>query len=264
MINRVFLVMIAVVGNACLCLGQSSTAARSDQSSTQTSSSSQEAMAPADSGKGHGAMPVELTKSLDSKKLKEGDTVTGRIAADLHMKDGTEIPRGSKVTGHVTEAKARSKGDPQSALGIIFDKISLPGGKEMAIKGEIQAVAPNPNAGTQEPAASIIPDLAGNDRGGNAGGTTPPPAPNSPTTQQTGRPLLNGQSKGVIGIHNLELGENSVLISGGKNVSLDSGTQMICKSRSSSAQRISAVGRSVSADSLPVRNRQCVVRSSPR
>ncbi len=173
-------------------------------------------------------MPVELTKSLDSKKLKEGDTVTGRIAADLHMKDGTEIPRGSKVTGHVTEAKARSKGDSQSALGIIFDKISLPGGKEMAIKGEIQAVAPNPNAGTQDAGGVNYPGMmAGNDRGGNSGGTTPTPAPSVPATQQTGRPLLNGQSKGVIGIHNLELGENSVLISGGKNVSLDSGTQMI-------------------------------------
>jgi hypothetical protein len=54
-----------------------------------------------------------------------------------------------------------------------------------------------------------------------------PPPPSTPTSQQTGRPLLNAQSKGVIGIHNLELGENSVLISTGKNVSLDSGTQMM-------------------------------------
>ena len=50
--------------------------------------------------------------------------MTGRIAADLRLKDGTTIPLGSKVTGHVTEAKARSKGDAQSALGIVFDKIS--------------------------------------------------------------------------------------------------------------------------------------------
>lgn len=173
-------------------------------------------------------MPVELTKSLDSKKLKEGDTVTGRIAADLHMKDGTEIPRGSKVTGHVTEAKARSKGDSQSALGIIFDKISLPDGKNIAIKGEIQAVAPNPNAGTQDAGGVNYPGMmAGNDSRGASAGTMAPAAPGPPTSQQTGRPLLNGQSKGVIGIHNLELGENSVLISSGKNVSLASGTQMM-------------------------------------
>ena len=169
-------------------------------------------------------MPVELTKSLDSKKLKEGDPVTGRIAADLRMKDGTAIPRGSKVTGHVTEAKARSKGDPQSALGIVFDKISLPGGKDLAIKGEIQAVASNPNAGTQDTGVPARMPSAGE---GTGAGTSMPPPPSTPTSQQTGRPLLNAQSKGVIGIHNLQLGENSVLISTGKNVSLDSGTQLM-------------------------------------
>ena len=169
-------------------------------------------------------MPVELTKSLDSKKLKEGDVVTGRIAADLRMKDGTEIPRGSKVTGHVTEAKSRSKGDAQSALGIVFDKISLPGGKDLAIKGLIQAVAPNPNAGTQDTGIPARMPSAGE---GSGAGTSAPPPPSSPTNTQAGRPLLSAQSKGVIGIHNLELGENSVLVSTGKNVSLDSGTQMM-------------------------------------
>jgi hypothetical protein len=220
--NLLFLLICAVVLAACVCSGQSATP-QADQSSTSSSQATA-----VNSAKGHGAMPVELTQSLDSKKLKEGDTVTGRIAASLHMKDGTEIPQGSKVTGHVTEAKARSKGDSQSALGIVFDKISLPGGKELAIKGEIQAVAPNPNAGGAGTDGVNYPGMmAGSDRGGTSAGTTPLPTPNMPASQQSGRPLLNGQSKGVIGFHNLELGENSVLISTGKNVSLDSGTQMM-------------------------------------
>ena len=33
-------------------------------------------------------MPVELTKSLNSKKLKEGDPVMARITAELRLKDG--------------------------------------------------------------------------------------------------------------------------------------------------------------------------------
>jgi hypothetical protein len=211
--NRIFLVVLAVLLSASLCVAQSAAPASPAAPATA-----------ADSVKGHGIMPVELTKSLDSKKLKEGDPVTGRIAADLRMKDGTAIPRGSKVTGHVTEAKARSKGDPQSALGIVFDKISLPGGKDLAIKGELQAVAPNPNAGTQDTGIPARMPSAGE---GTGAGTSMPPPPSTPTSQQTGRPLLNAQSKGVIGIHNLQLGENSVLISTGKNVSLDSGTQMM-------------------------------------
>jgi hypothetical protein len=229
--NHLFPVTLAaVVLAASLCMGQSTNAAQTGQGSTQPSSSPppSETTPPASAAKGHGLMPVELTKSLDSKKLKEGDVVTGRIAADLRMKDGTQIPLGSKVTGHVTEAKARSKGDPQSALGIVFDKISLPGGKDLAIKGEIQAVAPNPNAGPQSTAGtgSIGPGMMAGHEGTGAG-TTAPTMPNSAEGQQGGRPLLNAQSKGVIGFHNLELGENSVLFSSGKNVSLDSGTQLM-------------------------------------
>jgi len=49
------------------------------------------------------------------------------------------------VIGHVTESKARSKGDTESALAINFDKIIRTGG-ETPIKSVIQAVAPNPNA----------------------------------------------------------------------------------------------------------------------
>jgi hypothetical protein len=224
--NQLFLVMVMLA--ASLCLGQSPNTAQPTQAPAQTSPSSSPspAVTPASSAKGHGVMPVELTKSLDSKKLKEGDAVTGKIAADLRLKDGTQIPRGSKVTGHVTEAKARSRGDAQSALGIVFDKISLPSGKDIAIKGEIQAVAPNPNAGAQQSGPGVMAGLAGNDSGMSAG-TSAPPMPSTPTSPQEGRPILNGQSKGVVGFHNLELGQDSVLISTGKNVSLDSGTQLM-------------------------------------
>ncbi len=218
--NSLYLVILT----AALCLAQSVSTAEPTQTPEQTSPS--QITAPASSAKGHGVMPVDLTKSLDSKKLKEGDAVTARIAADLRMKDGTDIPRGSKVTGHVTEAKSRSKGDSQSALGIIFDKISLPDGKEMAIKGEIQAVAPNPNSGTADSGGVNYPGMMPGHEGSGAG-TTAPAAPSAPASQQSGRPLLNAQSKGVIGMHNLELGENSVLVSSGKNVSLDNGTQMM-------------------------------------
>jgi hypothetical protein len=214
--------LLSVMLAASFCLGQSANTAPASPPPAQDSSSM------TSSAKPHGPLPVELTKSLDSKKLKEGDVVTGRVLADVHAADGTQIPHGSKLTGHVTEARARSKGDASSSLGIIFDKITLPDGKELAIKGQIQAVAPNPNSGTPEavPGGSIGPGMmAGHEAGGT--GTTPPPQPNMPASQGSGRPVLTAQSKGIVGIHNLELGQNSVLNSGGKDVRLDSGTQMI-------------------------------------
>ena len=183
--------------------------------------------APATAAKAHGAMPVELTKALDSKKLKEGDPVTGRINVALHMGSGETIPAGSKVTGHVTEAKARSKGDQQSALGIAFDQITTPDGRSMAIKSVLQAVGPSLTAGSApEASQSIGPGMMAGHEGQGAG-TTPPPMPSVGQTTHTSAPVLNGQSKGVVGIKGLELGENSVLLSNGKAVNLDSGTQMI-------------------------------------
>jgi hypothetical protein len=172
-------------------------------------------------------MPAVLTKPLDSKKMKEGDVVTGRITAELHMRSGETIPRDSKLTGHVTKAEARSKGDPQSALGIVFDKITLPDGKDMAIKGVLQAIGPSQTAGGPPDASqSIGPGMmAGHE--GQGTGTTPPPTGGMSQTTRTSAPVLNGQSKGVIAIKNLELGDNSVLLSSGKEIRLDSGTQLI-------------------------------------
>ncbi len=221
--------LLSVMLAASFCLGQSGNAAQASQPPAQTSPSASPSMGAApEAAKGHGVMPVELAKSLDSKKLKEGDTVTGRVAGTLHLKDGTLIPAGSKVTGHVTEAKARSKGDASSALGIVFDSISVPGGKNLAIKGVLQAVAANPNGNPElAPPGVIGPGMmAGHDQGASAG-TSPPPMPTQNPNQGTGRPVLTGQSKGVVGIHNLELGQDGVLFSNGKEVRLDTGTQFM-------------------------------------
>jgi len=171
-------------------------------------------------------MPAELTKSLDSEKLKEGDPVEVRITAELRMREGETIPRGSKLTGHVPEAKARSKGDPQAELGIAFDKITTPNGKDFAVKGVLQAGGPSLSSGGRGNAADRGPGIMARSNPGS-GGTTPQPMPGLSQDQQSSGPVLNGQSKGVVGIRNLELGDNSVLRSGGKEVKLDSGTRLI-------------------------------------
>ena len=115
-----------------------------------TSSGSAAAQSPAASakaatGNSHGTFTVELVKALDSKKLKEGDAVEAKLTGGITLPNGAKVPRGAKVFGHVTEAKARSKSDSQSSLGISFDKIAWHGGEDTPIHGVIQAVAPNPN-----------------------------------------------------------------------------------------------------------------------
>lgn len=199
---------------------------------SQTSAAPAQAAAAENASAVHGVIPVSLAKSIDSKKLKEGDEIDAKTVAALRTSTGIMIPIGSKVVGHVTQSKARSKGDPDSTLGIVFDKIQVPG-KDLPIKGAMQAVGPNPEASS------------GPDTGAAGGGTmaahggdpstmaSPLSGAGAPVGSKPGQPggqgkMLSAQSTGVVGIKNLQL-DNSVLTSTGKEVKLDQGSQILVK-----------------------------------
>jgi hypothetical protein len=180
-----------------------------------------------------GAFGTTLTKPLDSKKLKEGDIVICQTAGVLRARSGLMIPSGSKVIGHVTEAKARSKGDSESSLAIVFDKIEISKGREIPMKGVLQAVGPS--LGDNSPTTGAAGGLSMGGRGGDTANVPPPSSgvtgANSgihPVDNGT-HPLLNPQSTGVLGIHGLEMSKDNVLTSSGKEVKLDSGTQMMIR-----------------------------------
>jgi hypothetical protein len=171
----------------------------------------------------HGVISVSLAKSIDSKKLKEGDEIPTKTLGTLRTSDGVTIPNGSMVIGHVTQATARSKGDPTAALGIAFDKIQVPGGKDMMIKGTLQAVGPNPNESGPETGAA-----GGNSLHAGNGSTAAAGTGLGLQPGQGGGKMLDPHSTGVVGIKNLQL-DNSVLTSTGKEVKLDQGSQMVVK-----------------------------------
>src|SRR5580658_7218180 len=117
---------------------------------------------------------VQLSKSLDSRKLTAGNSIEAKLTTDLRW-NGSVIPRGSKVIGHITEASSRAKGDPASALGIVFDRITLKDGTDLPLKANIQAVGPRPGFGPgdsemQNPAQAPAPGSPG-----SMGGAMPDP-----------------------------------------------------------------------------------------
>ncbi len=207
--NRVGIALIAL--GTSLCFGL-------------TVASARQAATPA---AGHGAFPVKVTKTLDSSKLKEGDAVEVETAGSFKLSDGTLVPKGSKLTGHVTASKARSKGDPDSELTVTFDKLNITSGKLLSIKGTVQAVFP--------PAEEAEPQMAGKASGAAGGGYTGPTVgtvtddkSGSNMEASGGEPAVNPKSVGVQGIHNLELNDG-VLTSKGKNVKLGDGVRMIVR-----------------------------------
>lgn len=194
--------------------------------------------APPPTPTGHGAFPVKVTKTLDSSKLKEDESIELETAGSFKLADGTLVPKGSKLTGRVVSAKARSKGDSASELNLSFDKLNIQGGKVLALKGNVQAVYPP----ADEPEGPNMATM-GTSRGGSVGGAGPGGAAgtspgggvgitdsrNGSDTQSSGaQPVMDTKAAGVQGMHDLSL-DNGVITSKGKNVKLGNGVRMIVR-----------------------------------
>jgi hypothetical protein len=201
-----------------------------------------------------------LVKPLDARKNRPGDQVMAKTAEDVRSNGRVVIPRGSKIVGHVTEAKAHEQGQAESTLGIAFDHAILKDGSQVPLSLVVQAVGSSATS-----AAALADDeslmTSGSAAGSMSGATS--------GTAHTGEGLVGGvgsttgglvntgtnvggsavhtasglgagasssltsSSQGVIGLRNLNLASSTsnstsgTLTSPNSNVHLDSGTQMI-------------------------------------
>ena len=105
--------------------------------------------APSNSATAADFKPVkaELVSKLDSKSAKPGDPVVVKTREKVMTADGTEIPKGSKLMGHVTKVQAHSDTSQNSELALLFDQAQLKGGQTVAIHSTIQSVSPAEGAG---------------------------------------------------------------------------------------------------------------------
>ena len=184
--------------------------------------------APAQAVIGHGAFPAKVVKTLDSSKLKEGDTVEVETAGGFKLPDGTLVPKGSKLTGHVTAAKARSKGDPDSQLTLTFDKLNITNGKQLSIKGMVQSVSPAPEEVEPQMAGAATGAAGGGMSGATVGSVSNGKSGSSMESSTNAQPGTDTKSVGVQGMHGLELNDG-VLSSKGKSVKLSDGVRMMIR-----------------------------------
>ncbi len=137
-------------------------AAASSNTSTATSAKAGHSSAALSGGT---AMNATLSQPVDARKNKPGDQVTAKTTEATRSDGKVVIPRGSKLIGHVTECKPRSKEEKESALGIVFDKAILKNGQEMPLNVTVRALAAAQTAAATSYGGD---DLAG---GGGAVGT---------------------------------------------------------------------------------------------
>jgi hypothetical protein len=244
-----------------LCLAQQ---ARQDPSSEASQPGQQTPAPPAESNAQASAatpriapgsvIPVELTKTVDAKKVKTGDEVEALVTEDLKSGNGQlVVAKDTKVVGHITEAQARSKDQHESQIGIAFDHAVLKDGRDVALPMSIQAIIapqsmnPGPGADTDAPQPSPasqpggVPPNGGGRPGAMGTGAPPAPAPNppmagdEPAASSGTHQAITANTQGVIGISDMKLStageetQGSVVSSEKKNVKLDNGTLMLLK-----------------------------------
>lgn len=107
---------------------------------------------------------AELSKPVDVRKNKPGDEVIAKTTQDVKSDGKVVLPKGSKIVGKVTQARARDKGQQVSQLGIAFDHAILKDGRQVPMAFAIQAISVSQAAA----AASMADDSAAME--GNAGG----------------------------------------------------------------------------------------------
>lgn len=205
---------------------------------------------------------ASLVKPVDARKNRPGDQVVAKTTEDVKSDGKVVIPRGSRIVGHVTEAKAHEKGQAESALGIAFDHAVLKDGTQVPLFLALQAVgssatsvggqaddeslmssggAARSMSGTASGAARTGGGLVSGvgsttgalvNTGTNVGGSAEHTASGLGAGTSSS---LSSSSQGVIGIRNLNLASSTsssnaaTLTSPNSNVHLDSGTQMILR-----------------------------------
>jgi hypothetical protein len=199
-----------------------------------------------------GPFVAELAKSVDAKKAKAGDKIEARVTMDVLSHGEIVIPRGTKIIGHVTDARARTKQVPESRVEIAFDGLVLKNGDEIPLKARIQAVG-----APMQISAPAISDLGGQ---GQGQGVHDAPGPNEiksisrTATPGSIRPAysaggaeeptdsggshrnlaqsLGPTSQGVVRMKGITLNntaQGSAISSTSKNVHLSSETQLVLR-----------------------------------
>jgi hypothetical protein len=94
------------------------------------------------------AVTGELEGKLDSKTAKVGDRVVLKTTEKVQTSDGTIIPRGSRLVGHLTEVQPFDIEVCPGRIAIAFDRAELKNGQSIAIYTLIRGVSPSGMAAT--------------------------------------------------------------------------------------------------------------------
>jgi hypothetical protein len=81
---------------------------------------------------------VSPTQTIDASKVQQGDQIKATLSEKVQLKNGTELPRGTELTGQVTVDQMQNDGTYRLAL--VFTNAQLKNGTVIPIKATIMRV----------------------------------------------------------------------------------------------------------------------------
>jgi hypothetical protein len=97
-------------------------------------------------------MSAEFTKKIDTKDAKVGDEVAARTTASITFTDGTELPKGTRLAGTVSEVRAKSDTQKIAHVAININRAILQDGHEIPLHVTLTSLsAPAPPSGAATP-----------------------------------------------------------------------------------------------------------------
>jgi hypothetical protein len=188
------------------------------------------------------SVSAELTKRIDTKKAKVGDEVDVKTTSAAKFADGTELPKGTKLVGKVTDVHPQSNADKTSHVSFDLERAVMKDGHDVpvhaAVTSMMASAQPVDNSAMMSP-SSESGGMAGG--GGSAGGSgstsSAPSAPSMPAVSKD-QPAQSAQvAKGpqdrvpVANLPGVVLTSSDGVSSSGaldsnKNINLESGTKM--------------------------------------
>ena len=82
-----------------------------------------------------------LSKRIDSRDAKVGDEVVAKTTSEAKLADGTKIPKGSRLVGHVTEVEPKSHENKDGHVAFCFDHAVLRNGQQIPVHVLMRSLA---------------------------------------------------------------------------------------------------------------------------
>ncbi|CAN5735069.1 hypothetical protein BH10ACI4_BH10ACI4_30580 [soil metagenome] len=105
------------------------------------------------------SVQTELAGKVDTKTAAAGQQIILLTRKAATLADGTDIPKGSKLVGHIVEVHASGGDRAGSTLTLLFDRMELDGGRSLPVRSMMRTLTPT--SATSVPNDSIRADQRG-------------------------------------------------------------------------------------------------------